>query len=240
MFDLIQQSLEIVIEPKVLFDVQILSIICNKFMKTKLKIVSLAVVLSALNFQSAFAEKPQNDWVVRLRGVYVKTDVHSKVDTLGGGIATSTDQVPELDITRFFTPNIAAELIAATTTHDIKLRGSAVGNAELGSVKLLPPTLTLQYHLNPTGTFRPYVGAGLNYTFFYDVKTGGIADNIKYKDHIGYAAQVGFDYMIDDKFGINFDIKKIFLQTTATVNNSIRAKVDLDPWLIGAGVSYRF
>lgn len=240
MFELIEQSLEIEIEPKVLLNVQILSIICNKFMKTKLKIASLALLLSTLNIQNSFADKPQNDWVMRVRGVYVKTDVHSKVDTLGGGIATSTDQVPELDITRFFTPNIAAELIAATTTHDINLRGSSVGNAELGSVKLLPPTLTLQYHLNPNEKFRPYVGAGLNYTFFYDVKTGGIANNIKYKDHIGYAAQAGFDYMIDDKFGVNLDIKKIFLQTTATVNNSIRAKVALDPWLIGAGVSYRF
>ncbi len=209
-------------------------------MNNKLKVASLAIILSALNFQNALAEAPQNNWIIRSRAVYVKTDTHSKVDTLGGGVATSTDQVPELDITRFFTPNIAAELIAATTKHDVSLRGSTAGNAGLGSVKLLPPTLTLQYHANPTGTFRPYVGAGLNYTFFYGAKAGGIADSIKYQDHLGYATQIGFDYMIDEKFGVNFDIKKIFLRTTATVNNSIRAKVALDPWLIGAGVSYRF
>ncbi len=210
-------------------------------MNTKLKVASLALILSALNFQNAFAEAPKNDWIIRSRAVYVKTDVHSKVATIGGGVATSTDQVPELDITRFFTPNIAAELIAATTKHDVSLRGSAAGNAGLGSVKLLPPTLTLQYHANPTGTFRPYVGAGLNYTFFYGTKTAGSdISSIKYQDHLGYATQVGFDYMIDEKFGVNFDIKKIFLKTTATVNNSIKAKVALDPWLIGAGVSYRF
>ena len=121
------------------------------------------------------------------------------------------------------------------------LNGSALGDKSgLGSVKLLPPTLTLQYHANPTGTFRPYAGAGLNYTFFYGAKTGGAATSIKYQDHLGYALQAGFDYMIDERFGINFDVKKIFLKTNVQVNNGVTAQVRLDPWLIGTGLSYRF
>lgn len=208
-------------------------------MKAKIKLISLSIALSLLT-SGAWA-KSSYDWIIRSRAVYVKTDTSSKVSTLGGNVAASADQVPELDFTRFFAPNFAAELILATTKHDITLNGSDAGGKQgLGSVKLLPPTLTFQYHANPNGTFRPYAGAGLNYTFFYGAKTGGIATSMKYQDHLGYALQAGFDYMIDDRFGINFDVKKIFLKTNVQVNDSYTAQVRLDPWLIGAGVSYRF
>lgn len=211
-------------------------------MKAKLKTVSLSLALSVLTSQVALAQSGvENNWIFRSRALYVKADVSSNVSTLGGHVAASTDQVPEIDFTRFFTPHIAAELILATTHHDIKLNGSAAGNkAGLGSVNLLPPTLTMQYHINPTGTFRPYVGAGLNYTFFYGEKTGGAATSIKYQNHLGYALQAGFDYMLTEKFGLNFDVKKIFLKTNVQVNDLYTAQVKLDPWLIGAGVSYRF
>ncbi len=213
-------------------------------MKSKLKLVSLSIVLSLFSSYNCFAKSTDNyNWIVRSRVLFVKTDTSSKVSTLGGHVATSTDQVPEIDFTRFFTPNIAAELIVATTHHDISLKGSAVNHGAktgLGSVNLLPPTLTLQYHANPEGTFRPYAGAGLNYTFFYGAKTGGAATGLKYQDHLGYALQAGFDYMIDERFGLNFDVKKIFLKTNVQVNNLYTARVRLDPWLIGGGISYRF
>lgn len=210
-------------------------------MKAKLKLVSIFSILSIFAAQPAFAKATSYDWIIRGRALYVKTDTSSRVSTLGGHVSTSTDQVPEFDITRFITPNIAAELILATTEHNVAINGSALGNKTgLGSVKLLPPTLTLQYHANPNGTVRPYFGAGLNYTFFYGVKTGGAATSMKYQDHLGYALQAGFDYMIDERFGINFDVKKIFLKTQVQVNNAYTANVKLDPWLIGVGMSYRF
>ncbi len=213
-------------------------------MKDKLKLASLSIILAAaLGVSSAQAksDKPEHDWIIRSRALYVKADGSSKVSTLGGHVATSSDQVPELDFTRFITKNIAAELILATTHHDVKLNGSALGEkTALGSVNLLPPTLTLQYHFNPEGTFRPYAGAGLNYTFFYGAKTQGIITDMKYKDSLGYALQFGFDYMINDRFGLNFDVKKIFLKTNVQVNNAYTAQVKLDPWLIGGGISYRF
>jgi outer membrane protein len=212
-------------------------------MKNRLKVIFVSAVLSAFASQTALAKANDGyDWIIRTRALFVKTDTSSKVSTLGGHVTASSDQVPEVDFTRFFTPNIAAELIVATTKHDIGLNGSpALGNKTgLGSVNLLPPTLTLQYHTNPYGTFRPYVGAGLNYTFFYGAKTGGAATSLKYKDSLGYALQAGVDYMIDDRFGVNFDVKKIFLKTQVQVNNLYTANVRLDPWLIGAGFSYRF
>ncbi len=209
-------------------------------MKSKLKITCLSFVFLVLNPCVSFAKDNESyNWIFRSRALFVKTDVSSKISNIGGHVAASSAQAPEFDITRFVTPNVAFELIAATTKHDISGRGTSSGNLSLGSVKLLPPTLTAQYHFNPTGTFRPYTGAGLNYTFFYGTKNSN-GFGVKYQDHLGYALQAGFDYMIDSRFGINFDVKKIFLSTKAHVNNTYTAKVRLDPWIIGAGVSYRF
>jgi outer membrane protein len=210
-------------------------------MKEKLKLASLSILLSTI-IQPAFAESGK-DWIIRGRALQVQTDVSSKVSTLGGAVATNSDQIPELDFTRFFTPNIAAELILGTTRHDVSLRGSPVlGNkTDLGKVSLLPPTLTAQYHFNPRGTFRPYAGAGLNYTIFYNAKApGGTVTSVKYQDHLSYAFQAGFDYMINDTWSINVDVKKIYLKTNVQVNDSYTAKVRLNPWLMGVGVGYHF
>ena len=107
---------------------------------------------------------------------------------------------------------------------------------------MLPPTLMLQYHFTDFGAFKPYVGAGVNYTFFFN-QSGDAVDTLNVKDSWGWALQAGFDYMIDQHWGLNFDVKKIFLEPdfTATVGNTVlTGKADLNPWLIGGGVTYRF
>ncbi len=208
-------------------------------MKAKILFASLVVFSTFASLASANAK--ENNWIIRGRAVNVSTDSSSTVSQIGGHIKASTDQIPELDFTKFFNDNIAAELILGTSKHNISVINSSLGSSSgLGSVKLLPPTLTMQYHFNPKGKIRPYAGAGLNYTIFYGAKTGGVANSIRYQDHLGYAFQAGFDYMIDDKFSVNFDVKKILLKTHAVVNNSISAKVNLDPWLVGFGVGYHF
>jgi len=189
----------------------------------------------------SFAIAKTNDWIVRGRAIYVTPDVSSKVGTIGGSIAAGNDLTPEVDFTRFLSRNIAAELILATSQHSMSVRGSTLGaNNGLGTVKLLPPTLLMQYHFNPEGKIRPYAGAGLNYTIFYGAKTGGVANSIKYQDNFGYAFQAGFDYMINDRFGVNFDVKRLYLKTNVLVNGTIKAKVDLDPWIFGVGLAYYF
>src|SRR5690606_15347502 len=91
----------------------------------------------------------------------------SRVDAIGGKPDASDTATPQLDITWFATPNLSLNLVAATTRHDVKVRGSALGDVDLGRVWLLPPTLTLQYHPLPQSRFSPYVGAGINYTVAY-------------------------------------------------------------------------
>lgn len=147
----------------------------------------------------------------------------------------------ELDFTYFVTDNIAFELIAATTKHDLKLKNSNLGTLDLGSTWLLPPTLTAQYHFSTSSKFSPYVGAGINYTLPYNEEAaGGTVTALDADGAFGYAFQAGLDYWIDDQWGINIDIKKIYVELDAKVNNTINAKLELDPWVAGIGVSYRF
>jgi outer membrane protein len=117
-----------------------------------------------------------------------------------------------------------------------------VGNVDLGDVKLLPPTLTLQYHLIPDGKFRPYIGAGVNYTVFFDDDPGD-ARSIDYDNAFGFALQAGVDVGINEHWAINFDVKKIWLDTDVSVKalgTTVKTEVDIDPWLFGIGLAYRF
>jgi outer membrane protein len=200
-------------------------------------VVSGVLLVSALILSSVVQAKDAGDILVRLRGIAVVPDEDGTTDVLGGDIEVDNAYMPELDFTYFFTKNIAAELILATTEHDVKLKSPDV---DLGSVWLLPPTLTLQYHFLPDGKFSPYIGAGINYTIFYDEDSGAV-NSIDYDDSFGFALQVGVDYKIDDRWSLNADVKKLYLETDVSVNGgAIKSEVDLDPWIFGLGVGYRF
>lgn len=182
------------------------------------------------------------DFLVRARGIAVVPDVSSSVDTIGGKADINNDYVPELDFSYFVTDNVAFELIAATTRHSVKDKGSAIGDVDLGKVSLLPPTLTAQWHFLPHQTINPYLGAGINYTVFYDEKPGA-ANHISYDNTFGWALQAGVDVNVGGGWFINADVKKLFINTDVTVQAgaaTIKADVDIDPWIVGLGVGYRF
>lgn len=185
-----------------------------------------------------FKTKQAGDIVIRARGIAMVPDEDTYDDTIGSGEGKlSNDVVPEVDFSYFLTNNLALELIAATTKHDLDWQNP---NLDAGSVRLLPPTLTLQYHFMPESRWSPYVGAGINYTFFYDSKPGQF-NSVKYDDGFGYAFQAGFDYAISGPWSVNFDVKKIFLDTDVSINNGANtSKAHLDPWVFGVGVGYRF
>ena len=161
---------------------------------------------------------------------------------IGGSVDIDPDEVPEIDFTYFITNNWAAELILATTRHRVSDNNSTLGNVDLGKVSLIPPILTLQYHFMPDGKYRPYVGARINYTIFYNEKAPGTTVTaISYEDGFGWALQAGIDIGIIDRVAINFDVKKAYLSSDVNLNNgAILADVDLDPWVFGIGLAYRF
>lgn len=183
-------------------------------------------------------------WQVRLRAIGVLPTDSGEVDGIRGSDLSYTDSViPELDISYYFTKNISAELILGTTQSSIHGDGSIGGLGKLGKTWILPPTLTAQYHFTNFGAFQPYVGAGVNYTIFYNQDATGAATDLKVKNAFGVALQAGFDYMIDDHWGVNADVKKIFLRPDfeATVGGAdVKGTAKLDPWLIGGGLTYRF
>ncbi|MER8917327.1 OmpW family protein [Mesorhizobium sp. M0761] len=220
--------------------------------------VTAAVVLIVMGQQALAADLAQagsvpqavasvteapSPWQIRLRALGVVTHDAGYVNAVpGSDLSYSNTVTPELDISYFFTDNIAAELILGTTYANIMGQGTIGELENIGKVWLLPPTLTLQYHFTNFGGFRPYVGAGVNYTIFYNQDVGS-ANALKVKNTFGTALQVGFDYLVDRHWGVNFDVKKLFLNTDfdVTVDGAkLTGKASLDPWLIGAGVTYRF
>ena len=195
---------------------------------------SSAIVTGAM-IDSARAE--DSPWLIRARVVTVVPDESASVTGLGGSVDIDTSVIPEIDITYFFSENWAAELVLGTSNHEVTATPS---NIDLGDVWLLPPTLTLQYHFAPKAQFRPYIGAGVNYTIFYGADKGGVA-SIEYDNAFGVALQGGMDYDLGNNWVFNVDVKKIWLSTDVSINGgAITADVDIDPWFFGTGIGYRF
>ncbi len=176
---------------------------------------------------------------MRLRGIGIVADGDGTVRENGLKTDVGNAVTPEVDVTYFFTENIAAELIAATAQHSID-----AGSFDLGETFILPPTLTLQYHFAPDKKFSPYLGAGVNYSLFYGEDSGTGFNGLDVHGGFGLAAQAGFDYWINDNWGVNLDVKYIDLDVDVDVNLGATAlnadSVDLNPWIIGIGTSYRF
>ena len=195
------------------------------------KTLLAAAALCALTSGAAMAQNYPQDgkWMVRARAVHLDS---ANKDSTGLDLSVNNKMIPELDISYFFTPNFAAELILTyPQKHDVRLNG-----AKIGTLKHLPPTLLAQYHFTNLGAFKPYVGAGINYTRFSSVDILGGALNVK-KNSFGPALQVGFDYALDKNWSINFDVKKVYIDTN--VSGGI-GKFKVDPVLVGVGLGYRF
>ena len=230
----------------------------------------LAVALAAA-FAPSVAMAEAGDWVVRARAVLVSpnesSDLGKKVNrqvgaevmSPGAELKVGDNLIPEIDISYYFTKNIAAELILATgTSHDVSVKGDAnsvVGNQDLGSVNLLPPTLTAQWHFRPDQTFDPYVGAGINYTIFLDrdlrFRSGLLAGQKIKVDYNswGPALQAGFDINLKDGWLINADVKYVWLNTDVyaqgmsgfTGKNWTKIdSLDINPWVVGIGLGKKF
>ncbi|WP_407310127.1 OmpW/AlkL family protein [Pseudomonas sp. nanlin1] len=184
----------------------------------------------------------------------VRLDRGAPGTDLGGKASMGSDTQLGLNFAYMVTDHLGVELLAATPfEHDVHISGTANGVADgkLGSLKHLPPTLSLVYYpLDKQSRFQPYVGAGLNYTWIYDETVGSNAraagfDNLHARNSWGWAAQIGADYMLTDRVMINAQLRYIDIETDAFVSNTalgVRAKVDMDvnPWVYMVGLGYRF
>lgn len=198
-----------------------------------------AVLVLAAALSAGAAHAQESPFMVRARAVYLGFDN----DQRGGLPLGNTTRVeaadrwiPEVDFSYFFTRNIAAELVLTYPQRvDIK-----VGGAKQGSIKALPPSLLIQYHLTDLGAFKPYAGVGLNYTIFS--KRSNILDGAASveKSSFGPAFQLGFDYTLTKHWSLNFDVKYIRMSTDVKVGGTTVGSVGLNPTTWGMGVGYRF
>lgn len=133
--------------------------------------------------------------------------------------------------------SIGFEVLAATPfSHEI-----TAGGTKIGETKHLPPTVSIQYYFNATSKLRPYVGAGLNYTTFFNDKTiPSLGGDLELDDSFGLAAQVGIDYDIDEKWFVSADVRYINIETTATNSAAGTADVEINPTVFSFGVGYKF
>ncbi len=203
------------------------------------KTLLAAAALCALTSGAAMAQNYPQDgkWMVRARAVHLDS---ANKDSTPLDLSVNNKMIPELDISYFFTPNFAAELILTyPQKHDVR-----AGGAEIGSLKHLPPTLLAQYHFTQLGAFKPYVGVGINYTRFSSVKFDPAVDaalnpSVK-KNSFGPALQIGFDYALDKNWSINFDVKKVYIKTDVRSFGTKVGTFKVDPVLVGVGLGYRF
>ena len=214
--------------------------------------------------QSAAAGDYNGNFMVRVLGAGVITqDELSSLRSVSGAPVSdlkaagfdaevSNEFIPAATLTYFVTKNLSLELFCCFAKHSIDLKAPAAFAALAGTVAetwIFPPAVTLAYHFDGLGPLKPYVGVGAQYIHFFNEKTGSNtlgATGVDIDDAFGVTVQAGIDIAVGGGWYLNADVKKTWLDTSATWRNSavtggdIVAKVDLDPLIVSAGLGYRF
>lgn len=202
----------------------------------KLLVSAIALVLAA---GSPLIHAQDPNWIVKV-GVHT-VDPKSDNGTLAGGTLKSevgSDVKPTITAEYLFAPEWGVELLASLPwKHDVKLNG-----VQAATTKQLPPTLSVQYHFNPTGKISPFVGLGLNYTIFFSERTTGPLTGTKLSldNSLGVAAHGGIDFRINERWLVTLDARWIKIGTDAKVNGTKVGTVNIDPFAYGIAVGYRF
>lgn len=199
-----------------------------------MKLAAIIAVLTTTAAALPARAQDAGDWIWRV-GVHnarPKSDNHSVVNADAGASLT-------FNATYLLTPNWGLELLAALPfEHDINLNGGG----KVAETKHLPPTLSLQYHFNPNGAWRPYAGAGLNYTLFFDEKTSGAlnAAELELDPSWGLAVQLGLDVQLGSDWFANADVRWMDIDSDAKLNGVSLGTVEIDPYAFGLSIGRRF
>ncbi len=218
-------------------------------MKLKTLILTAAAVAA---FAAPAMAQTTTAWEMPKKGDFIVTgrvtDVFSQADnaiTTAAGADTGLkvdvgDSVmPTLGFTYFLTDHVAVEAILGTTKHDIRAQGPGT-DALVHQTWVLPPVVTVQYRPLTSGRVSPYVGAGVNYMLFYSGKDKN-GFTVDLDDGFGYALQAGADIGIQGPWSLNVDVKKVWFNTDANINDgALKSDVDLDPWVVSVGVGRKF
>lgn len=230
-------------------------------MKTLHGLMTVAALAAglALSAPSAMAGDSNGNFQIKagLTGVWTDDETNSLktstgVNLLAAGASASTDDIaiPTLTLTYFFNNNIAVELFCCFGQTSIAGEGILSGAGEIAETWMFPPILTLQYHFDAMGAFRPYVGVGAEWIHYFDEKTGGNglgAASVDLEDSFGFALQAGVDVDLGAGWSLGLDVKKVWEDTDVTWRAAaaaggadVRANHDIDPLIATVNVGYRF
>jgi outer membrane protein len=222
----------------------------------------MSLLAAALLASAGASAYEAGDWIVRGGAVMVApNDDSSNLDLAGAQLAGTGVEVDDntqllLNVTWMANEHVGVELLAATPfEHSVDSKGLAglglgLSDVEVGSVKHLPPTLTvLWYPMESVAAFQPFIGAGINYTIFFQEDTSGAAQaalgarNLELDDSWGLAARAGFDYMLNDCWSLHAGVYYLGIDTKASLDTAlgkVGVDVDINPWVYTVGLGYRF
>lgn len=183
------------------------------------------------------------------------TQVHNAAAIAGTALAAnphtyaSDNVVPTLAVEYFFTPSVSVETICCLTKHHVNGAGSLAGTNLVNNITIIPATVTVKYHV-PVGPIKPYVGVGPTLFLVLDSEPGATAatfsSTTKLSSQAGVVAQAGVDIALGESgYSLSLDAKKYWVSTTARWYNAagverLATRHKLDPWVLSAGVAYRF
>lgn len=202
-----------------------------------MKTISLAALVAVLAMP-ALAQQA-GDWTigVGVGSVMPKDDNGTVAGNLD--VEVGNDVRPTLTVEYFVRDNIGVELLAATPfTHDVSIKGLG----KVGSVKHLPPVLSLNYHWDTGSAFKPYAGIGLNYTSIWDEKTQGAlaGSRLDLKHSFGLALQAGADWWLNDRSALRATVRWIDLDSDVYLDGAKIGQVEIDPVAIQAAYVMKF
>jgi outer membrane protein len=214
---------------------------------TNFKNAALGAAVAAAMISAPAMAYEAGDMMLRVgaAGVY-PTGESDSINGLPAGAKVEADSAWSLGLnfTYMFTDNIGVGVLGAYPfKHDINGKGSISSLDKVGSTKQLPPTVTLEYYFNNTSAFTPYLGAGVNYTHFFDENTSGALSgtNLNLDDSWGYALEGGVDYSINDKWMVSAQVYYINIETNADVSALPGDfNVDINPWVYLFTAGYKF
>lgn len=206
-----------------------------------MRLLRVGMAALALAMVPAVAEAGDNNgnFMVRVQGTYVNFDDDSSaVGTLPGALDLDNEFIPTATLTYFVNKNIGVELFCCFA----KLQADHNVLGEVADFWVFPPALTLQYHFDPMGGVKPYLGAGIQYIlpFSEDGKGALAGQKVEVDDALGFTLQAGVDIEVGQGWYLNADVKKTWIEHTVSVNDVDQFDLGIDPWIFSVGLGYRF
>jgi outer membrane protein len=197
---------------------------------------TVAALIAMASFSPLLAQadcfNQPNPWMVRV-GVH-NIDPTGTSHTAAGDVQVKSKIGPTLNLDYRICDNVTIDVLGALPyTHDIRLNGSVVG-----STRHLPPTVTVQYHPLTQAAIDPFVGIGVNRTFFFNESLPGA--NLQLSNTWGFAAQGGVDWKFAPSWVAGVDLRYIQIEPNASVNGTPIGKVKINPLAYGVSVGYQF